>query len=278
MVFPTTLSLDKKMQSSRFRDSATSANDRVKKSGRCSAPPAPISYHSQERSYHNPVAGHILRSPLKSALKLFRNDGLSPHTKKGLLARPVKNKYKNQFGDVPFLRPNTGRAGGARTDGTTNPLDGFRGSLNGHDEVGESVPGEENGPNSADQYSSDEEDWDIDTAFSKLLQQEYALHSLPAPIFNAYIHPRALPFSLRLTTSPSSSFFHLVQTSPRSRRLPHHFPHRHRTSIRLRQRISRLSSRYRRHAPPHAPFHQRYTRRVPKGRERFEAVGRGGRI
>lgn len=123
------------------------------------------------------MVGHILKSPLKSTLGLFTSDGPSLRRKKAALlngavsiSTPRSKPGRSNLYDATFSRSRDGHAGG---DAAGDALDEFRGLMEDHDEHRD-AEARLNGNEEDSAEEEDYEDWDVDTTFAKLLEQEYA--------------------------------------------------------------------------------------------------------
>lgn len=115
-----------------------------------------------------------MKAPLKSTLGLFTNDGPSLRRKKaaqlnGAISTSTPRTKPGRFNihDTTSSRSENNHTGG---NAPRDALDEFRGSMEDRDERGDA-----NGridANEADSAEEESEDWDVDTTFAKLLEQE----------------------------------------------------------------------------------------------------------
>lgn len=133
-----------------------------------------------------------MKSPLKSTLGLFTNDGPSLRRKKaaipnGAVSTSTAHSKPGRFSlyDATFSRSEKSHAGG---DVTRDALDEFRGLMEDRDEHRDAEV-RLNGNEEDSAEEEDSEDWDVDTTFAKLLEQEY----VPFSTVSQRIYP---PFTI----------------------------------------------------------------------------------
>lgn len=133
-------------------------------------------------------AGHILKSPLKTTLGLFKKDGPNLRKKKAALlsggittSTPRSKPGQMNVFDMSLSPAKKNRPG---KDVTRDALDEFRGLMEDRDE-GANAEGRLDGSEVDSVEEEDSEDWDVDTTFAKLLEQEYH----PFSVFLQRIYP-----------------------------------------------------------------------------------------